>query len=164
MSPAASQEILHHTVWWTCLFIAYSDWKMIILPILTTSLMQCNAEVLTPKRYDEYPRPFHMGVSPRGKFVGVKIIFTSRKKNRFGWSNEGKTLSSGLVKTSESCRNYSTSLSVIDTRYYVWNFKIRMNWIRRVNRSNIYVVQWTMWILPPYLSVHRESTLTLLIK
>ena len=39
ISPAASPEILHHTVWRTWLFIAYSDWKMIIVPILLTSLV-----------------------------------------------------------------------------------------------------------------------------
>ena len=36
ISPAASPEILHHTVWITWLFIAYSDER---LPILTTSLV-----------------------------------------------------------------------------------------------------------------------------
>ena len=39
ISPAAFQVILHRTVWRTWLFIAYSDWKMIILPILTTPLI-----------------------------------------------------------------------------------------------------------------------------
>ena len=39
ISPAAFPVILHHTVWRTWLFIAYSDWKMIILPILTTPLI-----------------------------------------------------------------------------------------------------------------------------
>ena len=39
ISPAASPEILHHTVWRTWLCIAYSRWKIIILPILTTSLI-----------------------------------------------------------------------------------------------------------------------------
>ena len=38
ISPTAFPVILHHTVWRTWLFIAYSYWKMIILPILTTSL------------------------------------------------------------------------------------------------------------------------------
>ena len=37
--PAASSEILHHTVWKTWLFIAYSWWKMIILAIPATSLI-----------------------------------------------------------------------------------------------------------------------------
>ena len=35
--PAVSPEILHHTVWRMWLCIAYSDWKMIILPILPHS-------------------------------------------------------------------------------------------------------------------------------
>ena len=39
ISPVASPVILHHTVWRTWLFIAYSDWKMIIVPVLTTSLI-----------------------------------------------------------------------------------------------------------------------------
>ena len=39
ISPAASPIIIHHTVWRTRLFIAYSDWKMIIVPILTSSLI-----------------------------------------------------------------------------------------------------------------------------
>ena len=38
ISPVASQVILHHTVWRTWLFIAYSDWK-ILVPVLTTSLI-----------------------------------------------------------------------------------------------------------------------------
>ena len=38
ISPAASPVILHHKVWRTWLFIAYSHWKMIIVPILITSL------------------------------------------------------------------------------------------------------------------------------
>ena len=36
ISPVASTVILHHTVWRTWLFIAYSDWKMILVPVLTT--------------------------------------------------------------------------------------------------------------------------------
>ena len=36
ISPVASPVILHHTVWRTWLFIAYSDWKMILVPVLTT--------------------------------------------------------------------------------------------------------------------------------
>ena len=40
ISPVASPVILHHTVWRTWLFIAYSDWKMILVPVLTTSLIQ----------------------------------------------------------------------------------------------------------------------------
>ena len=39
ISPVASPVILHHTVWRTWLFIAYSDWKMIPVPVLTTSLI-----------------------------------------------------------------------------------------------------------------------------
>ena len=39
ISPVASPVILHHTVWRTWLFIAYSDWKMILVPVLTTSLI-----------------------------------------------------------------------------------------------------------------------------
>ena len=39
ISPAASPVILHHAVWRTWLFIAYSDWKMILVPVLTTSLI-----------------------------------------------------------------------------------------------------------------------------
>ena len=39
MSPAASPEILHHTAWRTWLFIAYSDERLIMLPILSTSLI-----------------------------------------------------------------------------------------------------------------------------
>ena len=37
ISPAASPEILHHTVWGRLLFIALHRWKLIILLILTTS-------------------------------------------------------------------------------------------------------------------------------
>ena len=44
ISPAASPGILHHTVWRTLLFIAYSDWKIIMLPILTTSLIHFSLE------------------------------------------------------------------------------------------------------------------------
>ena len=36
---AASLEILHHKVWGTWLLIAHSDWKMIIMTILTTLLI-----------------------------------------------------------------------------------------------------------------------------
>ena len=32
ISPAASPEILHHTVWWTWLFIAYSDERLLCYP------------------------------------------------------------------------------------------------------------------------------------
>ena len=39
ISHEASPEILHHTVWRTSLFIVDSDWKKIIVPILTTSLI-----------------------------------------------------------------------------------------------------------------------------
>ena len=39
-SPAASQEIWHHTVWRIWLFIAYSDEEVIILQILATSRIQ----------------------------------------------------------------------------------------------------------------------------
>ena len=40
ISPAASPEILHHTVWRTWHFIAYqSDERRLLLPILTTSLI-----------------------------------------------------------------------------------------------------------------------------
>ena len=39
ISPVASPVILYHTVWRTWLFIAYSDWKMILVPCLTTSLI-----------------------------------------------------------------------------------------------------------------------------
>ena len=39
-SPAASPEILHHIVWRTWLFIAYSDEKKNLLQILATSLIQ----------------------------------------------------------------------------------------------------------------------------
>ena len=39
ISPVASPVILHHTVWRTWLFIAYSDWKMILVPVLTTLLI-----------------------------------------------------------------------------------------------------------------------------
>ena len=39
ISPVASPVILHHTVWRTWPFIAYSDWKMILVPVLTTSLI-----------------------------------------------------------------------------------------------------------------------------
>ena len=39
ISPADSSEILHHTVWRTWFFIAYSDGGWSILPILTTSLI-----------------------------------------------------------------------------------------------------------------------------
>ena len=39
ISPVASPVIWHHTVWRTWLFIAYSDWKMILVPVLTTSLI-----------------------------------------------------------------------------------------------------------------------------
>ena len=39
ISPVASPVILHHTVLRTWLFIAYSDWKMILVPVLTTSLI-----------------------------------------------------------------------------------------------------------------------------
>ena len=39
ISPVASPVILRHTVWRTWLFIAYSDWKMILVPVLTTSLI-----------------------------------------------------------------------------------------------------------------------------
>ena len=39
ISPVASPVILHATVWRTWLFIAYSDWKMILVPVLTTSLI-----------------------------------------------------------------------------------------------------------------------------
>ena len=39
ISPAASPEILHYTVWRTWVFIALLRWKLIILPILATSLV-----------------------------------------------------------------------------------------------------------------------------
>ena len=35
ISPAASPNILHHTVWRTWLFIRYSDERFIMVPILT---------------------------------------------------------------------------------------------------------------------------------
>ena len=38
-SPAASPEILHHTEWRTWLFHSLLRWKMIILPVLTTTLI-----------------------------------------------------------------------------------------------------------------------------
>ena len=40
ISPAALPEILCHTVWRTWPFIALLRWKMIITPILTTSLIR----------------------------------------------------------------------------------------------------------------------------
>ena len=39
ISRAASPGILYHTVWRNLLFIALLSWKMIILPIITTSLI-----------------------------------------------------------------------------------------------------------------------------
>ena len=39
ISPAASPEILHHTVWRTWVFIASLRWKLIILPIIATPLV-----------------------------------------------------------------------------------------------------------------------------
>ena len=39
ISPVASPVIVHHTVWRTWISIAYSDWKMILVPVLTTSLI-----------------------------------------------------------------------------------------------------------------------------
>ena len=48
ISPAVSPEILHHTVWRTWLFMASLKWKMIILPILTTSV-----NIFLPKRLGE---------------------------------------------------------------------------------------------------------------
>ena len=40
LSCSLTSKILYHTVWRTWLFIAYSDWKMIFEPILTTSLIR----------------------------------------------------------------------------------------------------------------------------
>ena len=45
ISLAASPEILHHTVWRSWLFIAYSAEKWLILPILTTSLIHFHLKV-----------------------------------------------------------------------------------------------------------------------
>ena len=44
ISSAASPEILHQTVWRTWLFISLLRWKMIILPILTTSLIHFSSK------------------------------------------------------------------------------------------------------------------------
>ena len=38
ISPAASPEILHHALWRTCIFIAYSDERWSYYQFLTTSL------------------------------------------------------------------------------------------------------------------------------
>ena len=45
ISPAASQEILHHTVWRTWLWIiAYSDEKWLYYQILTTLYLRISLE------------------------------------------------------------------------------------------------------------------------
>ena len=77
ISPPASPVILHHIVWRTWFFIAYSNWRMNIVTILSTSIIHFGL-----KGWENVL--FELGIE-RVKSANFTWSLTERCLNSLGW-------------------------------------------------------------------------------
>ena len=127
ISPGASPEILHQTVWRTLRFIAYSDEAWFMLTILTTSLTHFSLNVwenvLFQLGSERVKLPFHFQLRFHGMPETVAKSMTTTKHGsnvvrlcfllscRFWWTTTGletiwKKQLRGLACTTSCCRKW----------------------------------------------------------
>ena len=161
ISPVASPVILHHTVWRTWLFIAYSDWKRILVPVLTISLIQFSwngwENVLFELGIERVKHSLYCSWAQQGKQVIIGLRFPTNLNSDFDWHvfcSSFKSCSSRASRTAKAHGSKSTSVG--ETHNELRRFTI-MSWFMRANAlvKNASVAVWRLAMSTLFTGVAR---------